>query len=169
MNEITQLPHFREVFHRRERRAIPLVRKFVRDALRDWACEKRADDVVLCVSELATNALLHGVPPGRGFRLRLSLDPGDGVLRVEVHDSGDGEVRLPGAWADSGAESGRGLLMVATLADTWGVGERNPGKVVWCEFAVRGPDRLTAGGLPSGSSRIGLGQDAPGWTKAHRA
>jgi hypothetical protein len=31
-------------------------------------------------------------------------------------------------------ERGRGLLLVAALADKWGVGERHPGKVVWCEF-----------------------------------
>ncbi|MEU6015280.1 ATP-binding protein [Streptomyces sp. NPDC047515] len=139
MNEPTQLPCFREVFHRRERRAVPLVRQFVREALVDWACESRADDVLLCVSELVTNALLHGVPPGRGFRVHLYLKPADDVLRVEVHDSGDGEVRPVVADPASDAEGGRGLLLVAALADKWGVGERNPGKVVWCEFAVRGP------------------------------
>ncbi|MFJ4327756.1 hypothetical protein ACIP3A_32245 [Streptomyces tricolor] len=37
------------------------------------------------------------------------------------------------------AEHGRGLLLVAALADKWGgVGERNPAKVVWCEFAGAG-------------------------------
>ncbi|MGW2180833.1 ATP-binding protein [Streptomyces sp. NPDC001732] len=138
MNETTQLSCFREVFHRRERRAVPLVRQFVHAALVDWACDVRSDDVLLCVSELATNAVLHGVPPGRGFRVRLHWEQGDGVLRIEVHDSGDGEVRP----RDSGAapdeeERGRGLLLVAALADKWGVGERNPGKVVWCEFGVR--------------------------------
>jgi two-component sensor histidine kinase len=91
------------------------------------------------VSELATNALVHGVPAGRGFLLRLVLH-GDGVLRVEVHDSGPGTVGIPEASAES--EHGRGLLLVAALADKWGVGERNPGKIVWCEFAV-------AGGYPS--------------------
>ncbi|MFH8475408.1 ATP-binding protein [Streptomyces sp. NPDC018000] len=139
MNEPTQLPHFCEAFYRRERRSVPLVRRFVREALVDWACDARADDVLLCVSELATNALRHGVPPGRGFRLHLYLEPADGVLRVEVHDSGDGEVRPSDSGATPDAESGRGLLLVAALADKWGVGERNPGKVVWCEFAMRGP------------------------------
>ncbi|MGW3656390.1 ATP-binding protein [Streptomyces sp. NPDC005151] len=157
MNEPTQLPHFREAFHRRERRSVPLVRQFVREALVDWACEARADDVLLCVSELVTNALLHGVPPGRGFRIHLYLEPADGVLRAEVHDSGDGEVRLADAGAASDAEGGRGLLLVAALADRWGVGERNPGKVVWCEFAMRraaprpGPDGIVNGNVLLGS------------------
>ncbi|WP_189547861.1 ATP-binding protein [Streptomyces gelaticus] len=136
MNETTQLPRFREVFHRRERRSVPLVRQFVRDALVDWACEERSDEVLLCVSELVTNAVLHGVPPGRGFRLHLHLEPVGGTLRIEVHDSGDGEVRLADSWAVSEEEGGRGLRLVEALADKWGVGERNPGKVVWCEFEV---------------------------------
>lgn len=95
MNEATQLLEFREAFYRRERRSVPLVRKFVRRALVDWACEERhvnADDVLLCVSELATNALVHGVPPGRGYRLFLHWDRAETRLRIEIHDSGDGEV-----------------------------------------------------------------------------
>ncbi|MFD4947366.1 ATP-binding protein [Streptomyces sp. NPDC058409] len=148
MNEPTRLPDFREAFHRRERRSVPLVRQFVRQALVDWACDTRADDVLLCVSELVTNALLHGVPPGRGFRTHLYLEPADGVLRVEVHDSGDGEVRLADEGAAPDAEGGRGLLLVAALADKWGVGERNPGKVVWCEFEVRGRTPRPASGVP---------------------
>ncbi len=96
----------------------------------DWGFgEAWTDDVLLCVSELATNAVLHGVPPGRGYRVRLWLGE-QGQLRVEVHDSGDGE---PGEREPDG-ESGRGLLIVKALADLWGVGEGEPGKVVWCEF-----------------------------------
>lgn len=56
-----------------------------------WGIVRRADDVLLCVSELATNALLHGVPPQRGFRVVLLL--GD-QLRVEVFDSGGGVPRV---------------------------------------------------------------------------
>ncbi|MCT4354256.1 ATP-binding protein [Streptomyces sp. Je 1-79] len=125
-----RLPLFREAFYRRERRSVPLARDFTRKALADWGLDECADDVLLCVSELATNALLHGVPPGRGYRLHLYLER-PGPLRVEVHDSGDG---VPAAREPSCGESGRGLFLVAALADRWGVGERNPGKVVWCEF-----------------------------------
>ncbi|MFJ8871407.1 ATP-binding protein [Streptomyces sp. NPDC102473] len=131
MNEPTQLVSFREAFYRRERRSVPLARQFVREALLDWACEVDLDEVLLCVSELATNALVHGVPPGRGFRVRLTW--GD-LLRIEVDDSGGGEVREEGDSAPY-AEYGRGLLLVGALADAWGVGERDPGKTVWCEFA----------------------------------
>jgi two-component sensor histidine kinase len=82
---------------------------------------------------LATNALLHGVPPGRGFQVVLRLDSEE-TLRVEVHDSGGGSPWVPEAGVT--AESGRGLLMVEAVADKWGVGGRDPGKVVWCEFGL---------------------------------
>lgn len=131
MNETNQLPAHRECFYRRDRRSVPAARQFVREAVTDWALGDRLDDVLLCVSELATNALVHGVPPGRGYQLQLSL-LADGVLRVEVHDSGDGRPDI----CEPCDESGRGLMLVAALADKWGVAERSPGKIVWCEFVV---------------------------------
>ncbi|MEV0185510.1 ATP-binding protein [Streptomyces sp. NPDC050625] len=134
MNAEPQHSGTRRAFYPRDRRSVRLAREFTHDALTDWAVAERGDDVLLCVSELATNALLHGVPPGRGFGLRLALD-GDGVLRLELHDSGPGTVRIPDSSPES--EHGRGLLLVSVLADKWGVGERNPGKFVWCEFEVR--------------------------------
>ncbi|MFG3102688.1 ATP-binding protein [Streptomyces sp. NPDC048182] len=121
-----------ELFYLRERKSVRQARTFVGKTLDAWSLTERRDDVLLCVSELATNALLHGVPPGRGYLVRLALHA-DGVLRMEVHDSGPGELRTPEPSEDD--EGGRGLLLVAALSDKWGVGERNPGKIVWCEFA----------------------------------
>jgi anti-sigma regulatory factor (Ser/Thr protein kinase) len=128
----------RERFYRRERRSVPAAREFTRVTLQEWGFVSRADEVVLCVSELATNALVHGVPPGRGFLLMLRRDFG-GVLRVELHDSGGGVPHIadqPGRGRDQ-EEGGRGLLLVDALADKWDVGHRDPGKIVWCEFAER--------------------------------
>lgn len=106
MNETTQLPCFHTAFYCRDRSSIPVVRKFTRKALIEWGYEERAYDVLLCVTELATNALRHGVPPGRGFRVKVFLDRLEEVIRIELHDSGDGEVRvadgLPGV-EDEGA------------------------------------------------------------------
>lgn len=132
----TEIPHPspRERFYRRERQSVPAARAFAREALADWGVRERSYDIVLCVSELATNALVHGVPPGRGFLLRLL--PYDGGVRVEVHDSGSGVPAPSQAEAQELGEGGRGLLLVAGLADKWGVGERDPGKIVWCEFAA---------------------------------
>ncbi|MFC9848510.1 ATP-binding protein [Streptomyces sp. NPDC060223] len=152
MNETTQLPCQRERFYRRDRRSVPAARRFTCEALADWGLAQadRTDDVLLCVSELATNALVHGVPPGRGFQLCLRYE-GD-VLRVEVHDGGPGAPRI----ADDADEGGRGLLLVAALSDKWGVAERDPGKVVWCEWeaGATGEDGRT-GPRPGPLTRLG--------------
>jgi anti-sigma regulatory factor (Ser/Thr protein kinase) len=139
VNIETPPPSPRERFYRRERQSVPAARAFTRGALADWGLRVRSYDIVLCVSELATNALVHGVPPGRGFLLRLLPSACGGGLRVEVHDSGPGVPAVPVSWVPEPGEGGRGLLLVSELADKWGVGERDPGKIVWCEFgAVKG-------------------------------
>lgn len=130
----------RERFYPRSRQTVRSAREFAAETLHAWGVACRHDDVLLCVSELATNALLHGVPPGRGYRLRMLRY--EGTVRVEVHDSGGGRPRIAGR--QPGAEGGRGLLLVAAVADRWGTVPRVPGKVVWCEFAVG------AGGPPDG-------------------
>ncbi|MFI5983859.1 ATP-binding protein [Streptomyces sp. NPDC051555] len=122
----------RERCYPRSRRTVRSAREFAEVTLDRWGVTCRQDDLLLCVSELATNAVLRGVPPGRGYRLRL-LRFG-GLVRVEVHDSGGGRPCVQER--DLEAEGGRGLLLVAALADRWGVGVRVPGKVVWCEFGL---------------------------------
>ncbi|AJT64232.1 ATP-binding protein [Streptomyces chattanoogensis] len=134
MQKEIQAVRIRTAFYRRDRRTVRLAREFARTALADWGFPYTADDVVLCVSELATNALLHGAPPGRGYRLWLAMGVEEGPLRVEVHDSGDGVPRVPEWGGAVGEESGRGLMLVSALADKWGVEERGPGKIVWCEW-----------------------------------
>ncbi|MET8214472.1 ATP-binding protein [Streptomyces hirsutus] len=136
---LSRVPAPLERFFRRERRSVPAARDFARRVLAEWGMRGLEDDVLLCVSELATNALVHGVPPGRGFLLRMLPygEGADGGVRVEVHDSGGGVPAVPQAEGDrEPTEGGRGLLLVDELADKWGVGERAPGKVVWCEFAT---------------------------------
>ncbi|WP_347239733.1 hypothetical protein [Streptomyces lydicus] len=82
------------------------------------------------MSESVTNALRRGVPPGRGFQLYV-WPPAGGVLRLEVHDSGDGWPRVRTGAGPVG-EVRHGLL----LADKRGVGERMPGKAVRCGFTL---------------------------------
>jgi anti-sigma regulatory factor (Ser/Thr protein kinase) len=92
------------------------------------------------VAELAANAVLHGLVPGRDFRLTLGLD-GTGTLRIAVADArGDRLPRIQ-APAGTGEESGRGLLLVAAYADRWGVtdGPGPGGKTVWAELV---PDHM---------------------------
>ncbi|UYQ63662.1 ATP-binding protein [Streptomyces peucetius] len=135
MDKTMQHEDVRELFCRRERRSERAAREFAREALTAWEWGAGAGDVTLCVSELAANALVHGVPPGRGYLLRMWLYEQGCALRVEVHDSGYGRPRV----RRPEGESGRGLLLVDALADRWGVGPREPGKVVWCEFERHRP------------------------------
>ncbi|MGW4288563.1 ATP-binding protein [Streptomyces sp. NPDC004673] len=124
------MPLLRQRRFPRARGSVGAAREFAMETLREWGCHDRQEDIRLCVSELATNAVLHGVPPGREFLLALT---GDGAsIRVEVRDSGGG-VPMVGA---GGLEEcgGRGLLLVQALADDFGVTSNNPGKTVWTVF-----------------------------------
>lgn len=62
----------------------------------------------------------------------------DDLLRVEVRDAASGMVRAgsPALDGDDEPEDGRGLQIVAALADDWGVTPRVIGKTVWAELAV---------------------------------
>jgi GAF domain-containing protein/anti-sigma regulatory factor (Ser/Thr protein kinase) len=109
--------------------SVPYARRYVAASIRGTAAEPLLADAELVVSELVTNALLHGGAPAT---LRVLID-GD-VVRIEV---GDGSRRAPlRALARADAMTGRGLSLVAALAREWGVEPRVNGKVVWCEMSV---------------------------------
>ncbi|MFH9420941.1 ATP-binding protein [Streptomyces sp. NPDC017529] len=116
-----------------------------RQAFRGWAAGQGLGAAAveageLVVGELAANAVLAATGPGRRIEVRFAL--GDGTLRVEVSDAGDGApaVRAPGSLD----EHGRGMVLVDALAEDWGVRARHGvGKTVWAVFEVVGPDPLT--------------------------
>ncbi|MDA5141114.1 ATP-binding protein [Streptomyces sp. AD681] len=126
------------------RRGARLARLLTYEQLRSWKVSPGvADRAEQIVAELAANAALHSRVQGRDFRLTLANDSATGVLRVAVTDArGD---QLPPPVADfirpSDDESGRGLLIVAALADRWGSDPYPPsGKTVWaeCDFRAAG-------------------------------
>ncbi|MFF5859067.1 ATP-binding protein [Streptomyces sp. NPDC012751] len=124
------MPLVRQRLFPRSRRSVAAARAFAVETLTEWGYPDRHDDVRLCVSELATNAVLHGVPPGRGFRV---VVVGDGsLIRVEVRDSGGG--RPEPVSVEVEACRGRGLHLVTALADDFGITVHNPGKTVWTVF-----------------------------------
>ncbi|KNE81267.1 serine/threonine protein kinase [Streptomyces fradiae] len=105
------------------------------------------DAVTLVVAELCANAVRHGHVPGRDFRLGMALGPGG--VRVEVTDTraerlpvapGERDAAAESGERDPAAKSGRGLLLVAALADRWGWAPRSdgPGKTVWAECRLPG-------------------------------
>jgi anti-sigma regulatory factor (Ser/Thr protein kinase) len=92
-----------------------------------------AEDVLLLVSELVTNAVRHGAP---AIELCLVLEADR--VRVEVSDSGDALPVVPVGRPSADRATGRGLLIVAATAQDWGVVQApgRSGKTVWAELAM---------------------------------
>jgi anti-sigma regulatory factor (Ser/Thr protein kinase) len=107
---------------------ITTVRREVTSTLLGWgAHQEQVDEVELIVSELVTNALLHGRPP---VELRLRSSRVHLVLEVQDHAT-----YLPRRMRPSlDDEHGRGLQLASLLSRRWGTRPTTDGKVVWCVF-----------------------------------
>ncbi|MEV6742944.1 SpoIIE family protein phosphatase [Streptomyces sp. NPDC088394] len=117
---------------------IAAARQQLRDLLHDWADPEQVDAAVLMISEMATNVLVH--TDGDALMLAQATgEHGERRLRVEVSDGSDElpHRRRPGEMASSG----RGLVLMEMLADTWGVDPRGAGKSIWFELYESGPER----------------------------
>lgn len=103
-------------------------------SLRQWALPAGlTEHVVLLVSELVGNAVRH--TGARTFGLRMARRRGR--IRIEVRDPSRGlPCLMPVGELDT---SGRGLFLVDTLADRWGVDLLPYGKTTW--FEMRCPER----------------------------
>ncbi|MGP3951873.1 ATP-binding protein [Streptomyces sp. 7N604] len=129
--------------------AVADVREALRDLLsrRSWGGSDQADIAELLTSELVTNALIHTdrdaevtatLVGGRGSGGRGTVAqapsrvPSAYRLRVEVRDfvARRPVLRRP----DGEGTGGRGLMLVQSLADAWGVRPLGAGKVVWFEL-----------------------------------
>jgi anti-sigma regulatory factor (Ser/Thr protein kinase) len=93
--------------------------------LADWGLEDITDTTELLVSELVTNAIRHAHEP---VQLRIILD---GVLSCEVFDGSSSAPQL--RRADRYDEDGRGLMLVAQLAERWGTRHTGSGKIIWAQ------------------------------------
>ncbi|MGW0787287.1 SpoIIE family protein phosphatase [Streptomyces sp. NPDC002911] len=134
-------------------------RRFVRAALADWSGlglpttgefgERLTDDALTVASELVTNAVVHaGTNVELLLRLEDSAGPEPAALVLEITDHHPARsVRDDRTQRPDPAEYGRGLQLVATLAESWGITYRTGLKTVWARLL--GDDRY---GLP----------DAPG-------
>lgn len=131
--------------HRRHFPAVPAsvaqARRFALDHLPETAADVR-ERVELMVSELAANCVVHAATA-----FDVVVSPSRDRVQVEVTDGGSGE---PGVrWPDPLEPKGRGLQIVSTLADRWGVrpsDDGTPGKTVWFEL------RLSPAPAPTGGA-----------------
>lgn len=121
-------------------------RAFVANRLHEWQGDAAddshpasdADDelVMLLVSELVTNAVLHACTPAE-----VEIDCSQDALRVSVSDGVTAGIdpEVANRKIPIGAPSGRGLHIVDALADRWGVSVGESGKTVWFEMLLDAP------------------------------
>ncbi|MDI6517336.1 ATP-binding protein [Streptomyces coelicoflavus] len=118
-------------------RSVPLARRRVARLVAEWGQPGLAGDAALVVSELMTNALLHGSVRGRLIRVHVTL--GHRTLRVEVSDPRGERLPRPRPVSDADDQFGRGLLLVGALATRWGWELRSVGKTVYAEWDLPAP------------------------------
>ncbi|MGW3651054.1 ATP-binding protein [Streptomyces sp. NPDC000878] len=136
-------------------RAVPhRVRLIIRARLTHWGLPGLIDSAQLLATELVTNAFEHG-HGDVGVRLYLTASH----LVIEVRDGSRELPVLGNAALDD--ENGRGLLLVASMADHWGVS--SDGTTTWCSlpFLRRSGDMEQRGIVPIPA----LGRDESVWTR----
>jgi anti-sigma regulatory factor (Ser/Thr protein kinase) len=111
-------------------------RSFVRGVFPEVSEAEIADVIMLLVTELVTNAVMHAHSP---VRVHVVVD--DHQVRVAVHD----DVPQPPVRRRASEEAlgGRGLLLLDRLSDRWGYDSHPPGKTVWFEIGTGAAARGT--------------------------
>jgi anti-sigma regulatory factor (Ser/Thr protein kinase) len=134
MTHRTRTRHFRH-----DPREIGVARGWVREVLSAWGLSDQVAAMQLAVSELVTNAIMHGEGS-----VGVTLEDGPGQVRLVVSDEGHGRpIRRPSATLDEGV-GGWGLGLVDSLADGWGTWRTAEGTAVW--LVRRTGDNPLAGG-----------------------
>lgn len=105
------------------------IRSDLREFLRYRGRPEETEIAELLLSELVTNALIHT----RNGAV-VTVTSGPARLRVEVRDFVAGQEPAPYVPNADDGTHGRGLLLVQSLADSWGVTTQALGKVVWFEL-----------------------------------
>jgi serine phosphatase RsbU (regulator of sigma subunit)/anti-sigma regulatory factor (Ser/Thr protein kinase) len=117
--------------------AAAAARRFVRETLRSWQVPDRSgrlvDDAVLLTSELVTNAVVHA-----GTLLQVSCRLDRGEIEVAVRDRHPSRTigDEPGQADNAERTSGRGLMLPAALASSWGVSYARTAKAVWFRLVL---------------------------------
>lgn len=105
-------------------------RAFVRMALQQRVTAPILHDGLLLASEMVTNVIRHAGTP-----LTLSVQIHRGYLRMTVTDGAlPFDVDPNGGSPES--ESGRGIVIIASLSRRWGIGTTPIGKSIWAELTT---------------------------------
>jgi hypothetical protein len=115
-------------------------RRFTVDTLRGWGREDLTTDAALLVTELVTNAVLHARTV-----IQVCLRKLENSVRLEVRDGSAARPSL--RYHGPEATTGRGLAMVALLAESWGVDVVGDGKSVWAHLIAEASEESPPGGL----------------------
>jgi anti-sigma regulatory factor (Ser/Thr protein kinase) len=108
-----------------------VARRLLAEYAREQLSEHKAEDMMLVVSELATNAFLHGYGA-----ITMTASRVDDRLRIDMRDEGHPDRIAPLPEAEQGP-GGRGLWLVERLASAWGT-TAGSGHV-WAELALATP------------------------------
>ena len=111
--------------------SVPLARHVTLDLLRAWGSGHDLDDAALLVSELVANVVDH--VQGEAV-LTLELALAEDWLRISVADGSS--IRPVVRELEEDRPRGRGLQLVAAIADRWGAEDHHGGKRIWFELAV---------------------------------
>ncbi|RKT03031.1 PAS domain S-box-containing protein [Streptomyces sp. 3211.6] len=106
-------------------------RRYTTEQLTAWELDEASFVAELVVSELVTNAIRYGRPP-----IQLRLIHENDTLICEVSDASSTAPHMRRARTFD--EGGRGLLLVAQLAERWGTRHAPTGKTIWAEQSLVG-------------------------------
>ncbi len=109
------------------------VRRWVREVLEDFP--DIVEDMMLIASEYATNCVRHSVAAD-GQTVSLKIERHEDRLRLEVSDGGARADREHGWTEEEAGNFGRGLRIVAILADDMGDEVSKEGRLAWAEMKV---------------------------------
>jgi anti-sigma regulatory factor (Ser/Thr protein kinase) len=116
--------------------SVAVARRRITAEMRSLGVDDEAiDDAAIVITELVTNAIKHGSPlPGRWLEVTWDMDTE--TVEIAVSDGGGSRTRPRANRPSLSAMGGRGLGIVDTLSDRWGV--RPPGTTVWAILAAPG-------------------------------
>jgi anti-anti-sigma regulatory factor/anti-sigma regulatory factor (Ser/Thr protein kinase) len=111
--------------------ALSIARRLIREECLAWQLPELIDDAELIITELVSNAVVHGAAP-----VALTFTLREHFLHMSVHDGSPVLPKRVLPDPDTGA-GGRGLLLVDAVAAGWGTTPVADGKAVWATLRVK--------------------------------